>query len=105
MVELCKERSSFIPITEVKITNGFSCSTSEVLNSVIDAISRTIDEEEGVKSFEIDSFADQNFLESWSLSQIVTKSMYCEYLKVAFLGATTPNNRSRMLEFVGQMSV
>ena len=76
-----------------------------MLHSVIDAISRTVDEEEGIKSFEIESFADQNFLESWPLSQIVSKSMYCEYLKVAFLGGTTPNNRTRLLDFVGQMSV
>ena len=54
------------PITDVSI-EMFECTSSEVLNSVIDDIGRAVDEEQGLKSLSIEFFLDENELEEWPL--------------------------------------
>ena len=54
------------PTTDVYI-NNLRCTTTDVLNSVFDFIGRTIDGEEGLKSFTIFNFSDGNKLEEWPL--------------------------------------
>ena len=54
------------PTTDVYI-GGLRCTTTDVLNSVFDFIGRTIEGEEGLKSFTIESFFDQNKLKELPL--------------------------------------
>ena len=80
--------------------NKFACSSSEVLNSVINDISGTIDEEHGLK-ITIEYFGDQNGLEAWPISQLVTKCSLAESIKLYQLHWTTAWNRRQLLDFVG----
>ena len=70
---------------------------------MIDEIGRSIDnvEGEGLKSLEIDYLTDQNSLEAWPLSQLVTKCPNLEIVKISDLDTTT-DNCCLLLDFVGQ---
>ena len=78
---------------------GFSCTSSEVVNSVFDDLGRIVDEEEGLKNLTIERFYDQNSLQEWPLGQLVYKCSHLQSLKLASLDRTTPANRSQLLEF------
>ena len=72
-----------------------------MLNSLIDDLSRTIDESRGLKKLEIKGFWDlENTLEEWPFSQLLLKCPHLEELTIFGL-VTTPANRSQLLEFVG----
>ena len=72
-----------------------------MLNSLIDDLSRTIDESQGLKKLTINGFKDrENTLEEWPLSQLLLKCPHLEELTISTL-ATRPANRSQLLEFVG----
>ena len=49
------------PVTDIEI-NAFKCTSSEVLNSLIDELGRAVDEEKGLLNLDITLFRDQNKL-------------------------------------------
>ena len=53
---------------------GFSSTSPEVLNTVIDVLGRAVDEERGLRNFTIEWFTDMNRLEEWPLGQLVLKT-------------------------------
>ena len=78
-----------------------TCSSSEVLNALIDDLSRNIDENQGLKKLVIYGLKDMvNTLEDWPLSQLLLKSPHLEELVIGAL-YTTPANRSQLVEFIG----
>ena len=89
------------PTVDIFIGGGFSCTSSEVLNSLFDDLGLSIDKEQGLKKLTIEQFYDENTLHEWPLGQLVLKSPHLEYLKIYDLRVTTVANRSQLLEFVG----
>lgn len=79
----------------------FSCTSTEVLNSVIDDISCSVGNEQDVLTLEIEQFIDRNVLQAWPLGQLVAKCSSIQTLKVQDLSQTTDNNRRQILTFVG----
>ena len=84
--------------------NTFTCSSSEVLNSLLDDLSRTIDPVNGLKKLTIKGFFDEvNTLADWPLSQLLMMSPHLEELTIAILN-TTAANRSQLAEFIGKVA-
>ena len=82
----------------------FTCSSSEVLNSLLDDLSRTIDPVNGLKKLTINGFEDEvNTLADWPLSQLLIKSPHLEELTMGVL-FTTPANHSQLLEFTANVA-
>ena len=105
---MCAEKNLIETIKEVKLSN-FACSSSETLNSVIDDLSRTIDEDfcqensecfNGLEKLEIEKFKDRKSLEPWPLRKLVTKCTKLEHLKIIDLSKTTYENSTKLLDFV-----
>ena len=99
MAERCAEHS-IESVTDVNIRD-LVCSSSDALNLVFEDLARSIDAEEGLKKFEIGNLADQNTLEEWPLSQLLSKCHHLQELRVYSLHFTTAANRSQLLEFAG----
>ena len=77
----------------------------EVLNSLMDDFSRSIDQTIGLKKLTIDGFEDDvNTLAEWPLSQLLIKSPDLEELTISTL-LTTPANCSQLVEFMGNVAV
>ena len=55
------------PTYKVKLIN-IACSSSEVLNSLIEDIAQSANPEEGLKSLELEGFSEKSILECWSIS-------------------------------------
>ena len=88
------------PTTDIYIY-GFSCTSKEVVNAVVEDLGRTIDAEQGLKNLTIEVFSDENKLEEWPLAQLVLKTHHLQSLKIAGLLDTTAANKSQILEFAG----
>ena len=83
---------------------GLSCSSSEVLNGVLDQIAQSIDnDQQGLLSLAIAFFSDKNTLDSWPLSQLLVKATFLKSLKLFDLERTTPENRSVLMDFLGEL--
>ena len=54
------------PVTEISIVL-FSCTSSDVANSVLDFLGGTIDPERGLRYLTIENYHDENKLEAWPL--------------------------------------
>ena len=80
------------------------CSSAQVLNSLIEQLGLLVDEEKGLKKLTIINFQDQNNLEEWPLDQLATKCFALESIEIGSLYLTTPENRTKLLEFVGKIS-
>ena len=76
VAKLCEEMGVPFGATtkQVKLDEGFKCSSSEVINGLLDDLCKSIDEEQGLVSFELEKFYEKNLLECWVLNQIVVKS-------------------------------
>ena len=84
--------------------NWFTCSSAEVLNSLLDELSLCIDPINGLKKLTIECFRDkENALADWPLSQLLIKSPHLEELTMRAL-FTTPANTSQLLEFTGNVA-
>ena len=81
----------------------FTCSSAEVLNSLLDELSLTIDPINGLKKFTIEGFVEGNALAEWPLNQLLMKSPHLEELMIAGLG-TIAANRSQLVEFIGKVA-
>ena len=89
------------PTTEIELVGPVRFSSSEVLNSLIDDLGRTIDVNEGLKKLSIEAFHDcENDLQEWPLSQLVLRSPNLEELRIVRT-ITTPANYTQIMEFVG----
>ena len=54
------------PVTEISIS-GLICTSSDVVNSVLDFLGGTIDPERGLRYLTIEEYYDRNKLEAWPL--------------------------------------
>ena len=93
-------------VTEV-IIDDVNCSSSEVLNSIIDDISQSIDphEQVGLRSFELRGFRNKQSFEMWSLRQLASKCSNLLSIKIAFLGFSTAHNKSVLMDFCAEACV
>jgi len=69
------------PTTEINLSH-LRCSSTNMINTLIDVLGRTIDEEQGLKKLTIDSFSDHNSLQEWPLEQLLHKSPHLEHLEI-----------------------
>ena len=100
---MCADKSISEAVSEVEISDYFSCSTARVLNTVFDDIGRRVDPEQGLKTFCIEYFTDKNSLEASSLSRLTAKCHSAECIQATDLEDTTASNRSKLMDFVGKV--
>ena len=70
---------------------------------MVDRLGRAVNEQLGLLSLTIENFRDSNKLEEWPLGQLVLKTHHLQFLKLAFLGFTTDDNKTQLLEFAAQV--
>ena len=80
------------PTTDVFI-GDLRCTSTDVINLVIDFIGSTIDAEEGLKNLAIEHFWDKNKIEEWPLEQLAQKTHNLQSLKFHYLDFTTDDNK------------
>ena len=101
--ELTKSKLITKPVVTDVLIGSFKCSSSEVVNQVLDDVGRLIWPERGLISIEIFNFCDRNTLMKWPFSQLVAKSQNLEILKICGL-YTSAENRSMILDFCGEVA-
>ena len=107
---MCTEKELTVSTVEVRIgakeyDTRFACSSSEVLNSLIDDIARRVDEDQGLISFTIENLADKNCrLDAWPFSQLAKKCHSTELIKLNDLCDTSAQNRIQLLRFVTEVA-
>ena len=69
----------FAPITDVYL-RYVKFSSPDTLNKLLDNITRSIDEEQGLNSLTLFQFSCQNRFEEWPLSQLVARCANLEVL-------------------------
>ena len=99
-----QENADLQPTTEIYLTR-LKCSSSNMLNTLVDVLGRTIDTEQGLSKLSIYKFMDQNSLQEWPLEQLVLKSPHLESISIGDLRGTTPANRSLLVEFAAQAAI
>ena len=70
----------------------------------MDQIFRSIDDQKGLIRFVIENLKDQNSLQTWPLSQIVSMCGFMKDIIINGLQSTTQENRLRLIEFVGDVA-
>ena len=81
----------------------FSCSSSEVLNDLFDKVGSSINEENGLESFELERFYEQKYvLQPWVLNKIAARAHNLQTIKL-FKLRTSEENRACLLQFVGNV--
>ena len=69
------------PTTSIDLSSFFFTS-AEVLNSVLEGLAYTVDQERGLSSFGIAYFYDRNTLQEWPLRQLAIKCHNLQHLKL-----------------------
>ena len=89
-------------VTDIFVGEGFYCSSSDVVNSVLDDIGRLI-ASQGLYSLEFNKLYDKNRLMQWPFSQFVAHSKNLTSLKIIDLWPID-ENLCLIMDFCGEVS-
>ena len=79
------------------------CSSSELVNGLLNAVAETVEEKDGLHKFHVRDFWEENKLETGPISGFVSKATKCQIIIIDNLSFTTAENRALLLKTVGQM--
>ena len=90
------------PIKTV-VLESLKCTSSEVINQLIDQIADTIPDEPGLYSLTIREYEDENSLENWPLQHLVQKATRCEHLEIDKLMSIDKSKNPLWLEAASEI--
>lgn len=90
------------PTYDIFIGGLFFCSSTEVLNLMLDDLGRTIDDERGLKRLTITNWFEEHELQEWPLEQLALKCHHLESLQLSEMDCTKNSNSILLLEFAGR---